>query len=636
MPCKYLVARALLPECPFTTSDLLTFYKEQPTSLREVEAEIEKLNKKLLSMSVKDKLLQYNSKWPYEERLKLNRSLTFTEWKAATSKMNQTTFHSWVDWRCQQQVDLWLKKSPPEAIVSAFQNLKPEQRHLLITCAPIENLVILLTLLSMQGKEKEIKSFIERSAFHHKMPQLLVDWYRSADRECEKGILLLQDLDEKQKKDFIEAIAGRRFYQICGFLGQVSTVLLDSDSDSESTTRLRYFTAAKTIQTAYKKHKLKPNNSVCLKQSQGYISKQSIAQNKEEPVSVKYQHSSSKRFPPLRAPLSSKLHVHKNQKGRLKRVLMTDGQYILMDVQQNTSVTNPQTGEQSTALVPAKASDDKSMVSPALAELINVLGANKVNTGQTAISLGALGTFIEDGKLVAADAGIDLFIQLNKPRSRAEKIDKSALANLCVTFDNARKHGFFFRDLKLENILYKEYAHSSDGTTLRLATPKLTLIDLDELCQVKVNDKGQVIKVIGDSTSRYGSETTMTLTLLEKRVTGNPFWLGVADLYAQCLILLSALEPDVFLLPKTPSDYKDRKQYEKAIDGNAFKIKGCDMFEKGIYHKTSNIKENRIRLESAVRKHVNPKFQQTILDFLSDPVKAPLPATSSLAQLFFW
>ena len=282
-----------------------------------------------------------------------------------------------------------------------------------------------------------------------------------------------------------------------------------------------------------------------------------------------------------------------------------------------------------------------------LIELIETLGRKKVLTGQTSISLGALGVFIKNGEIIAADAGVDLSLHLNHGAEGKCIEDITLLFDLCQLIDTAHKAGFYFRDLKLNNILYKEFIIKSDGTRVRLPTPKLTLIDLDELCRIhQLESESANVRVVGEPILWCGTYAYMTLGLLEKKISGEPIWLLTADTYSACLLMLCALDPQINAMPKAPCEFKDgtryskpkdaKKEYEVGKEKQRFSIKLCKIFEYGIYHETSVSEQRRKQIKSVIEKYVKPRYQVVLLKFMADPIAFPLKTSLTLTDIFNW
>ncbi len=560
----------------------------------------------------------------YEKRMELNHSLNAKQWQSTIASLDDDERILWVDFTNEFQVNFWLNCAGKPSVFIAFGSLPFNKRHQLIDFIPIESLAQTCIRHHLTMSSKNVVMFLTSIVNHSKASDLFIELNEFDPHHCSEILKKIVDGNEIKLERLQTSIGTKNKNNINRLLLQLK--VSDNQNRSENKKIRSYQDAGILILRNYKKHQHNLRG--------GNFKHKTVKVNQDGSQTI-YHHSEEKLHPPLRLPTESKLLPHKLQKGTYKKVVKIDGKYVLLEANNKASSSKSDSSKQI-----FKFNTD----TPALRDLVEILDRKRVITGQTAVSLGALGFCQQGNELIAADAGVSLDVWL-KPNHKTRSIPHiSQLFQLCETLDTARHAGFFFRDIKLENTLYKEFEVKADGTRFRLPKPKLTLIDFTDLCRVQTNSSGEIIKVLGQPTKWCGTYIYTTLELMEKRITGDPFWLATADFYSSIILMLRSLDTKVFNSALCPRYFKSDSQYRG--DDNEKKhihLKDNDetlifeinkIFEKGILDKRNMPAAEIASIKEAIMTFIVPEHQENILNFMEDPVKNFLSLNLSLTQIF--
>ena len=325
LPPSYIVDKIISKQIQLKPIDIFTNFKVSPELVHTLDERLSENDFQLLVKSHPQTLCQWSCGLSFERRMALNHIHSFLKWKKISKTIPMKNLSYWVDFNCKLQVEHWLNCCEPSQIFTAYESLPQDQIHLLMNLIPIKYLVTLLTLISSNTSHVKASEFIVHAAFHPQMPLLMVEWYENDCDECELTVLEILDFDNTRKKQFLEALSNRRFYNICYYLSQIATPIRDGTQVSAH--RLRYATAAQVIQQAFRRHQ----KLLLTKHSHN----QTLTTSNEE-THATYHHSVDRLHPPLRTPSKAKLSPNIKQKGNLKRVVKTDGQYMLFKVETET------------------------------------------------------------------------------------------------------------------------------------------------------------------------------------------------------------------------------------------------------------------------------------------------------------
>ena len=558
-----------------------------------------------------------------ERILKIRQNLNFRQWRIVAKKIPNENLKLWIDWDSKLQAEYWISKCGPEHIFDLYQTLSVSQSHKLMNFIPIGYLADLLIQICIKMSYQEAQAFVEHNAAHSKMPILMSEWYNSSYFHCEETVKLLQGLSKENQKLFLEYLSKRRFFEICKELSKISTFV--KNGQLVSIYRCRYSTASTKIKKAFRHHK-----NTLISKSLNVDSFTTEIQG----TNTIYYHSKQMIHPPLRLPDEKSSQNKRNAEGGFKKVNKSDGQYISMTV---TEIKiDPATKRESTINKPKPPQGHA--LTEAQVELFQELKKSKIPPENLALSSGALGILINDGESIAADAGEDL---INCFSEGISIDDISQLMCLCKTIDFAHNRGFYFRDLKLENILYKKYATRQNGTLVKLPSPKLTIIDLDDLCRIEHQTESEY-RFVGDWERWCSTVTYITHQLLVKKFTGDPKWLLAADKYSMCLCILYMLDSKIILFPDCPRkqmqnhNQRARECYYYDLPFKKYRCDKNSIFYYGHFHDKSISREQQNYAKTVIRKYVKPAYQEQFFNFLCDPVTHCLPGELTLEEIFNW
>ena len=558
-----------------------------------------------------------------ERILKIRQNLNFQDWKIVAKRIPSKNLKLWIDWDSELQAEYWISKCGPEYIFDLYQTLSVSQSHKLMNFIPISHLAVLLTQICKEMSYEEAQAFIEHNAAHSKMPILMSEWYNCSYLHCEKTIKLLPDLSEDNKKLFLEYLSKRQFFEICKVLSKISVSV--KKGQLLSIYRCRYSAASNKIKKAFRHHK-----NTLISRTQNSVPLTTEIQG----TNTIYYHSEQRIHPPLRLPDEKNLQNKHKAKGAFKSVTKSDGQYVSMRV---TEIKTDPVTRKKLAIDKPKPPQGHELTEAQI-ELFQELKKSKVPPESSALNSGALGVLINDGDSIAADAGVDLTKYLDKD-TRIDDI--SQLLYLCKTIDFAHNRGFYFRDLKLENILFKKYVTRQDGTLVKLPSPKLTIIDLDDLCRIERLPTSEY-RIVGDRIKWCSTPGYITHRLQENKLTGNTKWLLATDKYSICLCMLYMLDSKILLFPTRPeaqmqsSNQRVPKYYWYHVPPKYHRYNKNGIFYHGHLHHNNISSEQQKHAKAIISKYVKPDYQAQFFNFLCDPVSHCLPDKLTLEEIFNW
>ncbi len=577
--------------------------------------------------------------FPAERLMVLRDSLDHHDWKKIASRILPDYIKpsvNWVNWTIKLQVDFWVSRHNPAETYLVYKALDQSKTRQLMYYLPVEYLAALLTSICKNESYQDAALFIRQNAAHSKMPSLLVEWRNTGESECKKTIARLtrfseseSDSDsEKQQKAFLDAIASGSASEICKNLSMLSAPV--PQSASAKAKPLTYASAAGIIKREYKNHRQILRDRV---RSNARL----VTKNND----TTYYHCNESIHPPMRSPSEAVSREVPETSGAHKKVTSSDGKYISLlseikvwDKKTNNYVKKPKPVTEN--------------YTPAQIELFELMRTSKIPAEKCAICPGTLGIWIADGEMIAADAGTDLSNLLKNGKLID---DISQLRSLCETIDLAHQHGFYFRDLKPSNILYKEFNYlieNGKAKKVKLSTPKLTIIDLDDLCRINVIKNGNTLshKVVGIKDKYCGTSRYITHDLLKKRLSEGPEWLLAADRYSMCLTMLSVLDNRIYEVPKAPREFsQNSKYYLDDTEQVELRYPSSDRavnrpknmsFTLGHINKHSIPPEHRLIVEKVIKKYVKTTYQKQVISFLDNPVKYCLPEDLTLVEIFNW
>ncbi|WP_133309282.1 hypothetical protein [Parashewanella curva] len=209
------------------------------------------------------------------------------------------------------------------------------------------------------------------------------------------------------------------------------------------------------------------------------------------------------------------------------------------------------------------------------------------------IQAGMQGFLDDQGRRIAVNGGENTKQFVDRTNT---SIPLQAFHIACEDLASAHKHGIYFRDIKNENLLYRDHQVGSNGRKIPIENPKVNFIDLDEMYTPNY----------GSAYRRCGAEPYMTTELLAGKEDGDKSIIESADNYAMLISLLQSVS--VTIMKNIPTYSHSR----------------ADMFEHGILHEESNSAEHRAMLNQVLTQVIKPEHLEQVQNFLREPTEYPL------------
>ncbi|WP_133407250.1 hypothetical protein [Parashewanella tropica] len=524
--------------------------------------------------------------FPREKQLSSIRALQSDTWLKKAKIIPVEQLHSWIDFDSELQTQYWLTRPNRISLAELFVTVEPQQRHALFH--NISALDLAVTLISLPANVRI--EIITSSAFHTKMPQVLEQW-----ENIDRANLLATLQQNKKQIDLIALLDKREFKKLAIGL---------------ATTKAK--ARASIICKEFKKYRVKKLERLSEEDTD-------FIKMENQRHQLTYWLKKDSIFPPLREPNKVTLQIppDKTIKGAFKVCKSFDKSFIKFVVIELNENNFP---------VPIDLREIEKSQS-ILEQLLT--DATAVRSSLPTISPGLQGQYIEhvpDGEngphsiMIAAKGGASLAATTSPVKGTPMKVNISCFEQLCADIATSHRLGYFYRDIKPDNILYAEYADPQRQS--RYNRPQLHQIDLSTLCWApEAMDPTRSHQYSFPLEEPTGTVSHITQQLLENKQNADREGLKNADNYALLLTILGSVDSEFNRIEKSPSQF-DPNEHPKFAKRAMPGAKNAFVF--GILHEDNSPECNRHIIIKAVKKYVKPEHHETVIRFLTDPVKYPL------------
>ncbi|RLV58702.1 hypothetical protein D5018_15910 [Parashewanella curva] len=532
-----------------------------------------------------------------QQQLQTIRNLPNDTWLKTAQKIPVEQLHLWIDFDSELQTRYWLSRPNRLSISELMYTLSPQHKRTLFHNIPIPDLIDAISHLPVEVRI-EVFTFAE---FHPKVPLLIEEWEKIDQSSLMETLKFSEDPENASK------LLQSKSYEALAFS------LASTNSKSRANIIPRYF----------RKYQLRRNAKFEEKRS-------SVVIMTNPRHKLAYWHTKDSIIPPLRKPdgATEQTPARNTLKGASKTAQSFDESFIKFKVTEiskngQTTMVNPWEVEENQRILGALIGDAKKMhrelptISPGL-------------QGQY-ITHVPDGTIVPYSTLIAARGGLSLTAVTKPKNSQPTKVNVHCFQQLCADIATSHQLGYFYRDIKPDNILYAEYADSQ--MRVRHHRPQLHQIDLSTLCWAPVTgDPEQSHKKSFPLEEATGTPSHFTQGIIVSKTEADRQGLQMADNYALLLTILESVSIDFNRIEKVPSSFDSKVDPGYAKQ----RAKGdvSDAFEFGILHETSSPPRNRDIIEAAVEKYVLAEHQEAVKAFLIDPVRFPL--VEALVDIMDW
>ena len=355
--------------------------------------------------------------------------------------------------------------------------------------------------------------------------------------------------------------------------------------------------ATEKIQKQYKAYKFRRN----LKQQAAKNKQETdkfikmVHSDKEGPKSV-YLVDPQNILPPVKKVEPESTATESKVQGTTKKVVANNGEYL----------TLAPTGESS-----EKRDDfaDKrnTRVRNQWLEISEALGGNEGMQWGCSFVPGLLGV-ADENRIHLASGGIDVFEYI-ADKSDRKYLPLNAYKQACYDLTALHKSKIYIRDIKNENFLIKATRKTKTGELKSIPKKQLVVkfIDIDDALSPNYGDA---------SNPSYTSEL-ITDNLLQHRICGEHAALKSCDYYAMLISIFQAVHETNRAPQLVPVSKDTTIPYSTGLLNDA----------------PSSTKEMFIEF---LENNIEPMHQETVINFMTAPLKNPIPEDIEFFDLFKW
>ncbi|WP_133372162.1 hypothetical protein [Parashewanella spongiae] len=531
-----------------------------------------------------NKVISLFSKLEPEKKRMIGRWFQQNTWLKIAEKLNPKDLLDFTDLDKPQQLKYWHSRhKKPTEIAHIIETIPANKWPNLLLCFDAELLAGELCKMPIDVQVQ----FIQSVSTQPNVVQLLIQLYKLSEHSTSQLVSQLGYLSEQSTKELIS------------LLQQVNTTKIKGRTTLEKKIvfilgelKLANFKAS-MIQSHFRRHLDKVKNNR-LEMRPTYVPEGfRTLKNKNHKLNgqpIEYYFDKDRVFPPIRIP-SKELSSQESQKvkGSFKRAKARDAHYIQFKAQE--IVLTDKASKYTQRFISVKTSRNTHLKE----KLKKIKNALQIESWTNcSIQPGLQGVVLEKGKITSVAGGQDItnFTQENGI------VDYHVFERFCNEMARLHQHNIFFRDVKGENLLYKTTATSESGKSVRLDSPQLAIIDLDDLYTGEPGEEARIC----------GSPAYITAELLKKS-TGNLIILKARDEYATLITMLLTTAPETFDMKTTPR-----------LHGTLEEM----IFRYGILNAENTHRKTKEGIVTALKRMIKDEHFTTVKNFLANPVSHSL------------
>ncbi len=545
-----------------------------------------------------DQVIPLFTKLSTEKRKSIGELFIYTSWENIAKHLDSTARLEFIDFDNIQQRGYWHSLyNTPQKKADAIKTVDASIWYkMLLRFSDAEITAILLNL----PIDKQVE-FIKLISTHSRAIQILSSLFGLSEYSTLK---LIDELGYTEKKTAKE---------LKSLLSQLNTVPTSNINTLKE--KITFILGelnqanfnASVIQHSFRSHTQRVKDKQLEVQQvdvpEGFI-KLTNTNHKTDGKNQDYYFDRDEIFPPMRQP-TKKVPVTetKNLSGTFKKAKAQDTHYISFEAEELEIHTSTNRAQQPVLIQESR----NSLLKVKLQKVKATLGIN--SWAHCSIQPGFQGIVVKEGELISATGGTDISSYTKKNGI----VNYRIFERFCSDMAQLHRNEIFFRDIKVENLLYKTTATSENGKVVNLESPQLSVIDLDDLYTGEPGDKEKLCGTLGYLTEK----------LYEKKFSGSRRVLKACDDYAALLTILSTTAEETYNMCLAPSDYKD--SYNYGYNEN---------YQVGILDNENKDQTTKQNIETVLVRMIKPKHLNTVKLFLADPLKYQLKI--SLHEAIDW